>query len=168
MHGGLSGQLLVNPQLSAEQWRHLTLADYGLNEQPGEGLKTVLDAFFDLTRDRLQRDDFGFDLLLPEDGDLASRAEALAAWSNAFLAGLALGGLKSEKNLSSDAREFLRDLTEIARLDTELEENQGEEADLMELQEYLRAGVMLLADELRQTKQPLPRGGSPNKRPEKH
>jgi len=73
---------------------------------------------------------------------------ALAAWVNAFLAGLALGGLKSEKRLSEDSREFLRDLTEIARLDEQVDENQGEEADLMELQEYVRAGVMLLASDL--------------------
>jgi len=148
MHGNATGQLLVNPQLQAKHWRQMTLEEYGFQEHPGEGLKTVLDAFFDMAKARIQRDDFSFDLLLPEDGQLDERVAALAAWVNAFLAGLALGGLKSEKRLSEDSREFLRDLTEIARLDEQVDENQGEEADLMELQEYVRAGVMLLASDL--------------------
>ena len=149
MHGNVTGQLLVNPQLSAPQWRQMILQDYGFDAHPGEGLSTVLDAFFDMSRARLQRDDFSFDLLLPDEGELGERVAALSAWVNAFLSGLAMGGLKSEKRLSDDSREFLRDLSEIARLDEQVDENQGEEADLMELQEYVRAGVMLLADDLK-------------------
>ncbi|GEM_PF-79269 len=148
LHGNLTGQLLANPQLSAGQWRHMILADYGFGEPPSQGLVTALEAFFDMVKSRLQEDDFSFDLLLPEDGALNQRAAALAEWANAFLSGLALGGLKSEKALSDEGREFLRDMAEIARLDEQIDDNQGEEADLMELQEYTRAGVMLLASDL--------------------
>ncbi len=168
LHGNLTGQLLVNPALAGEHWQHMVLEDYGFEENPGPGLKTVLDAFFEMTRDRLQRDDFSFDLLLPDEGELGQRVASLANWVNAFLSGLALGGLKSEKGLSADSREFLRDLAEIARLDDQVEENQGEEADLMELQEYVRAGVMLLADDLRQVPVAAgtgPLGMPPSKRP---
>ncbi len=156
LHGNLSGQLLVNPQLNAEQWQRMILADYGFGEPPSQGLVTVLEAFFDMVKSRLQEDDFSFDLLLPEDGALNQRAAALAEWVNAFLSGLAMGGLKSEKALSDEGREFLRDMAEIARLDAQIDDNQGEEADLMELQEYARAGVMLLAHDLQSVKSDQP------------
>jgi len=61
----------------------------------------------------LAADALAYQLLLPEDGALAARAEALAAWAQGFT--VAVHWLHPA--LDEDARAFLADLEEIGKLD---------------------------------------------------
>lgn len=89
-------------------------------------------------------------LLLPEDIVVDSaRVGAVRDWCQGFLYGFGLGGERLEGQLSEQSRELLRDITEITRLDVDDVENDEEhQSALIEIEEYLRVGVMLMWDEL--------------------
>lgn len=93
-----------------------------------------------------------FQPLLPDDDVvLDTRVVALADWCEAFLHGLALLPGLEMKALSDDAREMVRDLTQISRAGLDAGEEHAGEAEenaYAELVEYLRIGVQLLFIEL--------------------
>lgn len=92
----------------------------------------------------------GFMPLLPEDSvTLAERAQALSAWCEGFLFGLA-GRIKLElRDCSAEVREIVRDFTEFsgAALDAG-DDPEVEENAYVELVEYLRVGAQLVYMEL--------------------
>ena len=107
-------------------------------------LQSVLDA---RAQERMQ-----LDLLLPE-GIVVDQARlaALRDWCQGFLFGFGLGGDAAASRLSPQGRELLRDLDEITRIDTEDAEDSAEnQAALIEIEEYVREGVMLIRDELQE------------------
>ena len=91
-----------------------------------------------------------FQLLLPDDDvTLRERAESLADWCCGFLAGLGMGGLPAQDQLSDEVNEVLDDLSEISRVDFELDEPDEEDRFAFEeVSEYVRVGVMLIYEEL--------------------
>jgi uncharacterized protein YgfB (UPF0149 family) len=103
------------------------------------------------TRERLSDPLFRFaPLLPPDDRPLDARSEALGEWCSGFLCGVALVGVSELSTLASDAQEYLRDVSEIARAsrDSVTEGADEDEAAFAELVEYLRTGAMLMAENL--------------------
>lgn len=100
----------------------------------------------------LQDDAMRFTPLLPDDEEsLPSRLQAMAAWCNGLLYGF--GVACGEHKLEDEAQEFIRDVSQISRLDDEFDGNTtddqsavGSEADYFELVEYLKTGMLLLYD----------------------
>lgn len=92
-----------------------------------------------------------FSLLLPADIAVDHRSlVAVRDWCQGFLYGLGLGGEHVDDGLSTQSREWLRDVSEIGLLDTEGAENDEEsQSALIEIEEYLRTGVMLVREELK-------------------
>jgi uncharacterized protein YgfB (UPF0149 family) len=90
-------------------------------------------------------------LLLPQGIEVdAQRLGAVRDWCQGFLFGLGLGGAGLERRLSTQATELLRDIAEIARMDTAEADNSPEnQSALIEIEEFLRVGVMLIRDELK-------------------
>ena len=104
------------------------------------------EAFDRLSRqieETLAADALSYQLLLPEDGTLAARAEALAAWAQGFT--VAIHWLQPE--LEDDARAFLADLEEIGKLDCDLDENEENRRQLTSLEEHCRMGALLIYTE---------------------
>ena len=91
----------------------------------------------------LAADALSYQLLLPEDGTLAARAEALAAWAQGFT--VAIHWLQPE--LEDDARAFLADLEEIGKLDYDLDDNEENRRQLTSLEEHCRMGALLIYTE---------------------
>jgi hypothetical protein len=89
-------------------------------------------------------------LLLPEDIQVDSaRLGALRDWCQGFLFGFGLGGEPAAGRLSAQSRELLQDMAEMTRLDTEDADNTPDnQSALIEIEEYLRVGVMLIRDDL--------------------
>jgi uncharacterized protein YgfB (UPF0149 family) len=89
-------------------------------------------------------------LLLP--GDIvvdSARVGAVCDWCQGFLFGFGLGGERAASRLSDQSRELLQDIAEMTRLDTEDVENNAEnQSALIEIEEFLRVGVLLMRDEL--------------------
>lgn len=92
-------------------------------------------------------------LLLPHDIEVdARRLSAVRDWCTGFLFGFGLGGETATGRLSAQARELLSDFSEISRLDTEDAENSdANRAALIEVEEYLREGAMIIRGELAST-----------------
>lgn len=94
--------------------------------------------------------DYGFQPLLPNDEALLpQRVQALGLWCANFTTGFAAGYLRPESDLSKEAREILRDFAELAGLaDAESLVDEQDEADFMELVEYVRMAAITLYQQL--------------------
>ncbi|MBL1259834.1 MAG: UPF0149 family protein [Thiotrichaceae bacterium] len=88
--------------------------------------------------------------LLPDDNaPLDKRTEALGAWCQSFLFGLAAGGIKDFSTLPEQVGEISRDLVEFSRMGPGNEEpTEQEEFAYVELVEYVRVGVLLIFEAL--------------------
>jgi len=150
LHGHASGMIVVNNDVDVDEWLELILEDYCFDTQNKSKLTPVLTALFDFAKDKIQADNYTFSILLPsDDNELSYRLEALSTWCGAFLTGLAFAGLKSDKNMPDEVHEFIADLEKISKVDTDTEGSQGEEADFVELVEYVKAGTILLFEEFK-------------------
>ena len=92
--------------------------------------------------------DMGFAPMLPDDSaSQADRVQSLALWCQGFLFGAAsLPGFSIEA-LSDDAKEVVKDFSEIAQAGS-IEESESEETAYAELIEYVRVGAQMLFFEL--------------------
>ena len=158
-HGRLSGCLVADPSLSGARLEQALGERHPPSGHDAEAFHQTVEALRLHVLRALNDTDLGFEPLLPADSeDLEFRTRTLGQWVDGFLGGLGqtprLGGLKP----SPEATEILRDFAEIARIEAEPEANEDNEQALAELNEYVRVGVMLLADELApaQPRSPIP------------
>jgi uncharacterized protein YgfB (UPF0149 family) len=119
----------------------------------------------------LEADDMRFAPLLPDDdAALVTRVRALGQWCGSFLAGLAAGlarrGVNGLDEAPEEVREIVEDFSAIARVDADqvggpegrqaqaggngLEGgDEQDEADFLELHEFVKVGVLLIMSVLR-------------------
>jgi uncharacterized protein YgfB (UPF0149 family) len=148
-HGLLTGSLVADASLGGAQLERV------LGEpEPGHGeglqrLHPLLESLRLEVLRALNDIDLGFEPLLPDDRiDIDARARALGAWVDGFLGGLGQSQRAGALKPSPEATEILRDFAEIARIEEDPSADEANEQALAELSEYVRVGVMLLADEL--------------------
>ncbi|TDR16833.1 UPF0149 family protein [Marinicella litoralis] len=150
LHAQASAVLCVNKQTPFEQWLKGISEDYCIEQPDDANLRHVMSAVFDYAKEQLAKDDYSFQLLLPqEEFDLAERIEVLSDWVATFLSGLGTAGFVSEA-LSPDCKEFINDMDKIARIDNTIEGLEAEELDFIEITEYIRSGIMILYVEMNQ------------------
>ena len=142
-HGMATGMLCVNGQTECASW----LAELLRNSTSAlDENEYVLIRLFEETRRLLESDEFEFDLFLPDKAAfLIEQVEALRNWCRGFLLGVGSGGAAS--SWPKEAREILKDIAEFTKLDVNAEGEEDERA-LVEITEYLRSAVVLLRDEL--------------------
>ena len=152
-HGFLCGALCVRKAYDARAWIVDLAEDAGataLERAPPEALLAAHEE----TLEALRSPDFTFAPHLPGDeAALSNRVAALADWCSGFLYGIGTGASGGEIMKEADIGEFLRDLTDITRV--ELEHGRSAEAaesDYAELVEFVRAGAQLTWDELAGTR----------------
>ncbi|MCX7096793.1 MAG: UPF0149 family protein [Methylococcales bacterium] len=142
-HGMATGMLCVNGQLDSGIWMTELLPE---SEALFDKDNNLLVRLFEETCRLLASDDFEFELFLPEDDSpLSEQVVALKNWCRGFLFGV--GSAAKATNLSKEAREILKDVTEFTKLDDHAEGEDDEQA-FVEITEYLRSAVLLLRDEL--------------------
>lgn len=155
-HGALCGMLCARGTIELSEWIDHVI---GEQEQGNELLHDVVHKLSDLHQSTLQmmNDATGdFKLLLMDDDDpLPERIEALAAWCQGFIYGLAAGGIQEGSELPEDTAELLKDMIEITRAGHDVDDAGVEESDdnddevaYMEIEEYVRMGVLLIYEEL--------------------
>lgn len=88
--------------------------------------------------------------LADEEAPIAERAETLVEWIRGFLGGLGLGGSpETNQSMSDEAREVLKDMATIATTEFEFDtDDDVNDENLTEIEEFVRAGAMLLRLEL--------------------
>jgi yecA family protein len=155
-HGALCGMLCARGTTELSEWVDHVV---GEQEQGSELLHDIVHKMSDLHQATLEmmNDATGeFRLLLPDDDDaLPDRVDALAAWCQGFIYGLAAGGITQESELPEDTDELLKDMIEISRARHDTDDEAPEESDVnedeqayMEIEEYVRMGVLLIYEEL--------------------
>lgn len=149
-HGRLCGMLTAAERLDSAHWIAEVLADTTPRGEAAKACLVLLSRLYDETWEALDDPELGWRILLPGDSEpLASRAAALGAWSEGFLLGLAVGGLTDESALPGEVREALRDLGEIAQVDTDPEADEENEQAYEELVEYVRVTTLLIREHVR-------------------
>jgi len=92
----------------------------------------VLGELFELSREQLENEDLGFELLLPDEtDDLDLRLLALSIWCQGFLYGFGVTDRFDESTLDEEARECLSDLLEISKLSHDEEDSDAAEQQLL-------------------------------------
>ena len=155
-HGALCGMLCARGTIELSEWVDHVI---GEQEQGNEMLHDVVHKLSELHQSTLEmiNDATGdFKLLLMDDDDpLSERVETLSAWCQGFIYGLAAGGIKEGSELPEDTAELLKDMIEISRAGHDVDDTGVEESDdnddeeaYMEIEEYVRMGVLLIYEEL--------------------
>jgi len=148
LHGLLSGHLAAGARLKPEMLLQTACELLDLESLSQESSKQTLANLYAATADALESLDLDFEMLLPDDeNEISQRADALGRWCQSFLGGFGLYGKHTDASLSSEAKETLNDLGQIAQISIELEELDENESDLMEVQEYVRMAVLMLFTE---------------------
>jgi yecA family protein len=150
LHGLLCGLLSADPHLDRDRWlRHATeLLDE--DAELTDTARDLLSKLFEYGLAQLNTEERMIAPLLPDDEtSLEQRTAALGAWCQGLLYGLGLGQVDRQGLLSEESQEFLRDAVEIARIGFETDEDsEVDEIAYAEVVEYLRAGLLLLQEDL--------------------
>jgi uncharacterized protein YgfB (UPF0149 family) len=147
-HGTLCALLTDN--CSMADWLGLTLDDL---PDPSDVLAqerlSILKQFFEESREQINTDDLGFELLLPDDSDdFAIRLLALSRWCQGFLYGIGVLGEAKTAVLDQQSQECLSDLLEISKLDhREVDSDEGEQ-QLVEISEHVRMSIILINESM--------------------
>lgn len=143
-HGIASGMLCVDVRADIGNWlRELQADGADVDEEDRE----MLDQLFEQTRKLLhdESDSFEFDLLLADDDEpLTEQAESLRSWCQGFLFGI--GYQHNTSNWPGDSDEILQDMIEFTKIDSEISDDEDENA-LAEIREYLRAAVVTVKEQ---------------------
>lgn len=150
-HGVTCAALCAGLPCSAmDRWLPHLGMEAASGQEAGERARRALAALCELAHDSLSGEQFSFEPLLP--GDAASvdtRAEAIADWCRGFLFALLDLGAHDIDRLPGDAGEIARDMMAMSELESGQGEDESSQRALEELREYLRVGVQLIYEELR-------------------
>lgn len=140
LHGSLCGYLCGGGRCDARNWIDRLALETDRTPASGD----PLDALRTATTAQLSAENFGFELLLPdEDAPLAERGDAMVAWCRGFLGGFGLAAPESTA-FSAVAAEALQDIGNIAASDLSYEESDADEDALAEIVEFVRVAALLL------------------------
>ncbi len=150
IQGVACGLLAVNLNSDDKLWLGQVFPDYDPQNVLQQDIANELKKQIQLLRTQMQDSNLEFGLLLPDDDEaLEDRVDAMQEWTQGFLMGVSLAGLKDFTTLPEDSKELMADFVEISsagQFDTE-EQEESEEA-FIHIVEYLRMGVLLIAEEL--------------------
>ena len=150
LHGQLVGYLCAVKDTTALAQRQ-ALYQAWLGSTPPDGLLKLLEASVAETGESLgDFTDFEFRLLRPDDeAPLSERALAIASWCGGFISGFGEAGRQDlEGEAQANVREALTDLGRIAAMTDEVPEGEDNEADLIEIEEFVRVSALLIYSEI--------------------
>lgn len=146
LHGHLVGRLAAGARLDHGTWLEVARETIDGRGSLSEADKVFLIQLYDASLAQLAGSGFDLTLLLPDDNTaIDHRTLALGQWCEGFLGGFGLVGRQGE--LSEEASSVLADFAAIAQVQTDLEESDANEADYMEVMEYVRMAVLLVFSE---------------------
>ncbi|WCP66673.1 YecA family protein [Vibrio tubiashii] len=155
LHGLLTGMLSGGLSLTDKSWQPMVF-DY-VSEGMGWPSKVLqlAQATLDASIAELTGSGMDIEMLLPDEEASASLfdiADGLADWVNHFISGLGLVNAELKK-ASSDVKEALADLEEIAKLGIDEDDDLEEQAQLLEqVIEHVKACVLTIHAEFGQKK----------------
>lgn len=147
LHGSLCGYLAGGATLGGTSVLAALQLDGEATDPSADDL-SLLRRLARQCESELSDAELGFQPLLPEDDrPLTERADALVDWCRGFLGGFGLAGTAAHASLSEDAQEILRDFGTIAASSFDFDNEDEDEDALIEVQEFVRVGALLLYTE---------------------
>ena len=144
-HGMATGMLCVDNRVESVAW--LTELFPEISEITWEE-RNSLTSIFTRSQELLGNDSFEFDLFLPgDDFGLQEQTEALRSWCTGFLFGVGYAGSNAE--WPGESGEILQDIIQFTKMDSDIEEDEDDENSFVEIHEYIRTGVLLIQEELK-------------------
>lgn len=151
LHGHLCGRHVVGHHIEGVFGFRL-IADYV--DLPVDALEPITDTLTELVEKKvlvMDQELFDFRLFTSEDEQsLITRLDDLANWSEGFLAGLGSTAGADEAKIMQEENDTLADLVEISKIDSDVEDNDENEALYAELYEYVRLASFNLFDRFRE------------------
>jgi len=163
-HGTLCGMLCGQSDLNIHQWLSLTLlndADQDSNAVTSrdllrEAISESFKMFFISTLKSLSDNNLKFYPLLPEQGTHLEQLNAIAEWSQGFLMGVSLIGIKDFSRYPDEVTEFIEAMAAISNVaDYELAGDASDEEAIVEFIEFIRMGVLFFNEELNPIRVPV-------------
>lgn len=150
LHGFALGMAVGGVAEPLTIWQAEVYAEFDPDDVLANECRALLDRVFAAAFAAETADARALTLLLPQDIVVDSaRLTALRDWCQGFLFGLGLAGESITATLSTQTRELLNDFSEITRVETDdVENSEANQAALIEIEEYVREGAMLIRDEL--------------------
>ncbi|HCH23872.1 MAG TPA: hypothetical protein DE179_06195 [Oceanospirillaceae bacterium] len=151
LHGLMCGQLAAGVRFDAAAWLAMVVAHLDVQEVEDDDDKTELVGLYELALSQLSDGGFTFTLLLPDDDtEIAARAESLGSWCSGFLGGFGLAYDRKKQKLNEEITETMDDLSQIAMVSLDDDDNAEAEQSLMELTEYVRMAALMVFSEFNQ------------------
>lgn len=149
-HGIICGLLAVNTAADTELWLQYVFPQRDRHDAMQNQLAKRLKTAMDYPRLQMQDSNLEFNLLLLDDAEaLMDRVEVLQEWLQGFLMGISLGGIRDFHALPDDSKELMKDFLQISSAgDMDLDDQEESEQAYTEITEYIRMGVLLIAEEL--------------------
>ena len=148
IHGLLCGQLSAGLRWSESQWLKL-VSELSGGKTLSNACKDLANRLYAITVEQLESPDFFLSLLLPdEEEEIQQRTEALGIWCQSFLSGFGEGAVR--KPLGDEVEGVLRDFSEIALIQSAVDDSEDAERDLLEISEYVRVALMMVFTEINQ------------------
>ncbi len=147
-HGFVSGRVSCDP-LSIDRLKEVSKKWLALSQDLTSEHEDQFTSFILFVLKNIEDPGFIFIPILPEeDIPLSERLNALGEWCGNYVSGFA-DGLRKDFQLTNDSSEALDDLSSIAKISLEFDENG--ESDYVELIEYIRVAVQLIYTDLNST-----------------
>ncbi len=158
-HGTLCGLLCGRSDLEPREWIALTTTAADAIEQgdllAAEASEWLTDLFFK-TVAALSDNNLNFYPLLADDEDDSMQLEAIAQWAQGFLMGLSLAGVEKFSDYPEEVGEFVTAMTSIATADDyDLAGDDSDTEAIIELEEFIRIGVLLVNEEMNPLRVPV-------------
>ncbi|ARU55078.1 MAG: YecA family protein [Pseudomonadales bacterium] len=145
IHGIWCGRIAGGAKLQNHDVLRSILEHMGVDHLESSASEHFVLELYRKLESQVQGDDMNLALLLPDDDfTVSERVHSLTLWVSGFLEGVALekGRILSEQD--DDIQELLRDLVEISQIDTEVEDDEASEVQLIEVVEHVRMAVLTL------------------------
>lgn len=149
-HGMAYGLTTASSTAALDKWQTEICADLDPGDERVRECQQLLKPLFVDAQQQSVTGSIPQLCLPPEDQSIHTRSVGLRDWCRGFLYGFGISECFEHNQVSGSAREALRDIGELARLDPPLSDSgEEDEAALTELQEYLRVAVSLIRGEFR-------------------
>ena len=148
LHGLMCGQLAAGVRFDADAWLAMVVAHLDVQDIEDDDDKTELVGLYEQALGQFTDGGFSFSLLLPDDDtELAARAESLGSWCSGFLGGFGLAFDREKQKLNDEITETMDDLSQIALVSLDDDDDPEAEQSLMELVEYVRMAALMVFSE---------------------
>lgn len=143
--GILCGYACVKSDITLNLWLNEII-----NQLDSKKDSAILANIFNDTIEQMNDSTLNFNLLIADDDNLSEQALSIVDWCNGFLLGL---GLAQTSVADKEVLEIIKDISNIAKLEIDLINNNENANDLVEIIEFMRMSVLLIQEILNSSKQ---------------